>query len=529
PCPKRRVARTWSRKRSYPPTRVLTGVGLGIPRSITLDRARPRGPAKAGGTLLTPIRVLALVALLVASLVLPSAAAKEAEETTTDVTFYGHIFTTGRGSPMPMNTQFPAGEADLSQGIVGHTCGLSPAPIDTPVGSTGEDCEADPANEAWLYTTAGFVQIKNQNEFDYSKLHNERGLTKDTSLDTGRDITATFYMSADAHGWPIAACQPGMPHDVPWPVPCWNWDPGYLSQWQVEATVYTGILGDYGGAADTQPDIGAAFDAGKLVPLATGVSKPQDVQSLEATGNPTVWKFDINLGKPVRDVIKKEESYVVRFQWWSVKPDGSHRVLPEVDVWNVNSGQFFPPTIVLPVKGAFNVEMVVPQFVYGKLVILGIMNTPWGSYDVDQDSIQLTITNAKTGATFEPKAIERLADFSVAHGGHYKPVNVTYVWDFAADKLPPGDYDVTVTASNYQGSASSACTGSFTLLSGGNAGAVKAGECGVRTISDDQLNNVKTGSAKDAGGSESATPLPLPQVGLFAAPLALVFARRWRP
>lgn len=466
--------------------------------------------------MLSAFRVLVLVTLVIVSL-LPTTFAQAAEDATSEVTFYGHVFGLSRDSPMPMNTQFPQGEADLSQGFVGHHCG-------TPdVGS----CDDDPDNEVWLYTTAGFVQIKEYTEFDYAKLHNERGLTKDTRLDTGRDITAEFYMSADAHGWPLLACSPGLPHDVPWPVPCWNWDPGVLSQWQVEATVYTGILGEYGGAADEAPDIAAALEGNKLTPLASGASKPVDVQSLEMTGNPTVWKFDIDLGKPVRDVIKKEESYVVRFQWWSVKPNGEKMILPELDVWNANSGQYYPPTVKLPVKGAFNVEMVLPQFVYGKLVFLGIMNTPWGSYDVDHDSVQLEIKNTRTGALVEPRTLQRLADFSVAHGGHYKPVNVTYVWDYRMDGLPAGDYDVTVRASNHQGSASAECTGGFVVLPGGHAGEIRVGQCGVRTITDEQLDRVREGSASDASPRGGADELLLPQIGLFALPFLIVGARRW--
>ena len=477
-----------------------------------------------------------LLTLLVLASALPGVAtAQGAEDETSEVTFYGHIFGFGRSgarSVMPMNTQFPYGEADLSQGTVGHHCG-------TPDAAT---CEDDTGNEAWLYTTAGFVQIKNYEEFDYSKLHNERGLTKDTKLDANRDIKATFHMSADGHGWPIVACTPGAPRDVPWPVPCWNWDPGYLAQWQVEATLYTGVLGEYGGAADEAPDIEKAFADGKLTPLATGVSEPQDVQSLEPAGQPTVWKFDVNLGRPVRDTITKEESYVVRFKWWSLKPDGTKKILPGADVWNINSGEYYPPSITLPVKGAFNVEMVVPQFVYGKLVVLGIMNTPWGSYDVNQDSIQLTIENARSGSVVEPQRLERLADFSVAHGGHYKPVNVTYVWDYAADGLAPGDYKVTVSATNFQGSAAASCTGTFTVLDGGAPGPITVGQCGVRTITDEQLRNVQEGSAEDAQ-RQDGTPVPLPKVRLHAAAvepvatvpaaplalamLALALLRRW--
>lgn len=477
------------------------------------------------------LRILVLASLLSAFMA-PGATAQGAEDTTSNVAFYGHIFGVGRDAPMPMNTQFPLGEADLSQGLIAHHCGTPDA------GS----CEDDVGNEAWLYTTAGFVQIKNYEEFDYSKLHNERGLTKDTVLDTSKDVTATFYMSGDLHGWPIAACTPGLPRDIPWPVPCWNWDPGYLSQWQVEATIYTGVLGEHGGEADTQPDLVAAVESGILTPLATGLSAPVDVQSLEMTGQPTVWKFDVNLGKPLRSAITKEESYLVRFQWWSVKPNGERMILPEADVWNVNSGEYYPPVVNLPVKGAFNVELVVPQFVYGKLVVLGIMNTPWGSYDVNQDSIVISIENARTGAAFEPVRLSRLADFSVAHGGHYKPVNVTYVWDYQADKLPAGEYEVTVSATNFQGSAAASCTGQFTVLAGGQPGEIKVGECGVRTITEDQLSNVQQGSAADAQ-TQGKSRLPLPEVRLATAsvepvamtpvaPLimlaaAVLVARRW--
>ncbi len=455
-------------------------------------------------------------------------AQSEAEETTTDVTFYGHIFGITRGNPMPMNTQFPAGEADLSQGLSNQGCDpYTPSEV---FGS----CEATGSNEEWWYTTAGFVQIKDYTEFSYDKLHNERGLTKDTYLDTSRDIKSEFYMSADAHGWLLALCTPNsvvpvVPRDTPWPIPCWNWDPGYLPQWQVEATIYTAILGEYGGQADEAPDIASALEAGKLTILAQGVSDIVDVQSLEVAGQPIVWKFPVNLGKPQRDVILKEESYVVRHQWWSVKPNGDRVIVANVDKWNVDGGEYFPPTITLPVKGAFNVELVLPQFVHDKLVILGIMNTPWGSYDVNQDTVKLEITN-KAGTPVNPVRIEKLADFSVAHGGHYKPVNITYVWDYQQDKLPPGEYSVKISGSNFQESATASCTGSFTILSGGKAGPIKVGECGRRTISDDQLNTVKEGSASDAAGSKSSVPLVrAPPLKLASANVTPVGVLAWEP
>ncbi|HET6405126.1 MAG TPA: hypothetical protein VFH78_10800, partial [Candidatus Thermoplasmatota archaeon] len=273
-----------------------------------------------------------------------------------------------------------------------------------------------------------------------------------------------------------------------------------------------------------------AFESGALKVLAEGVSTPTDITSLEAAGFPTAWKIDIDLGAPQSAVIPKEESYLVRFKWYSSGPAGNSLY---TDDWNVNSGEFFPVSITLPVKNAFDVESVIPQFVHDKLVLLGILNTPWGSYDVDQNSVKLTITDSK-GQEVAPVRIEKLADYSVAHGGHYKPVNVTYVWDYLADNLPAGEYQATVRASNFQGSASSSCTGTFVVREGGAAGPIQVGQCGVRTITDEQLQNVQQGSAADAsrpsGGDaiEPAPALPLPQVGLFGIPLIVVAARRWR-
>ena len=442
--------------------------------------------------------MLALLALAAASASLAPAAAQtsmqNAEETTSLITFYGHVFRHTRAEPVPMNTQYPWGESDYSLGSY-DWCGGPAIP-----------CDEDPNPELWMYSTPGFVQVKEYTDFSYDKLHNERGLTKDTRIDTTKDIVATLYMSADLHGWPSNSCDPGLPRDVPSPAPCWNWDPGMLPNWQVEATVFTGVLGEHGGAATEAPDIESAFAEGKLVPLATGLSDVQNVQSLELAGQSTVWRFDVNLGKAERSLIPKEESYVVRYRWWSVMPDGSHGIPPPL-IWNINGGEFYPASVTMPVRGAFNVEMVIPQFVYDKLVVLGIMNTPWGSYDVDQDSIKLDVRDA-SGQSVPVTHLARLADFSVAHDGHYKPVNITYVWDYKADALAPGDYTVTVSGKNFQHSATASCTGAFKVGEGGAPAGITVGECGARTISDVQLDRVKQGSAQDASG-DARLSLPL--------------------
>ncbi len=453
---------------------------------------------------------IALVLLLVLAPIV-SAQGNDANRPTTDVTMYGHMFLTQRDSPQPMNTEFPAGEEDISRGYAGHNCGWDPS------GQAVPSCEDDVGNEVWFYSTAGFVDITEFEDFTYENVHNERGLTKDIIFDTSKNVKGRVYMSADLHGWLLLFCDNYPPNDIPWPVWCWNWDPGYLPQWQVEATVYAGILGEYGGEANTPPPIAQSFASGGFEIIAQGVSQPIDITSLEATGNPTVWAIDVDLGTPQMKTMAKEKSLIVRFQWWSVT-NGERVIVPELMSWNINGGEFYPPQIVLPVKNAFDVELVVPQFVHNKLVILGIINTPWGSYDVDPASVTVTIEKGSTEIT--PVSIEKLADYSVAHGGHYKPVNVTWVWDYKKDKLGPGTYTVIVEGSNWQHSARAKCEGAFTIAPDGLPGKITIGECGARTITEGQLEKVSSGAAGDAS-SESTLPT-LPPLGLASASIVEV-------
>ncbi|MHB8603701.1 MAG: hypothetical protein ACYDCK_00480 [Thermoplasmatota archaeon] len=492
--------------------------------------------------MLAGIALISLAAVPFAAAAAPSGASAasaaidstDAQGSTSPISFYGHLFDVNRANPMPMNTQFPAGEEDFSAGY-GGGCGMTPADVPDPTGVEGNqyaDCMADPYNEVWFYTTPGFVQVKSDADFSYDKIHNERGLTKDTFVDTSQDIKASFYMSADDFGYPGTFCQLSgvKPYDVAEPIGCINWDPGYLPQWVVRAELYTGVLGDYGGAANTPPDVKTAFEGGKLSLIAAGESAPVDVISMKSLGTPQVYKFDVNLGRAKVNVIPKEQNYLVRFKWYSVE-NGKPVILNPPLFWNADSGEFYPPSVTIPVKNAFQVEMTLPEFVHEKLAILGIINTPWGSYDVNHDTIKLTVTNDK-GADVVPTHILEQADFSVAHGAHYKPVNVTYVWDYQRDHLAPGAYSVNIWAENFQKSAHSSCTGGFTISPDGSPGNVTVGQCGVRTISEDQLNKITQGAGKSAGGNGADAATTAPAVPHVLVPIAavplFVIARRLR-
>ncbi|MHB8604487.1 MAG: hypothetical protein ACYDCK_04460 [Thermoplasmatota archaeon] len=448
----------------------------------------------------------------------PSSASETARPTSF-VKFYGHVFGVGLGSPMPSNTQFPAGEDNL--GLGGDTACSDTAAAVAPDG----DCQSDPNNKVALYSTPGFVQIANFNEFNrkggYAALHNEHGSTKDIVLDTSQHIKATVYTSVDFHSWFVGqgdtVCVTGdPPEDVACPYPDWGWDPGTMVDSQVKATLYYAILGSYGAAAGEKPDIQGALAGGKATMVAQGLVGPKQVSN-GLPGSPNQIKWDIDLGTPKVSLIPKEANFFLVFQMDNSNAWGEYSTVNSYRFW---AGEYFPPSYTLPVKNAFDVEQVIPTFVYGKLAIIGVINTPWGSYDIDPAATRLTVTNAQ-GTQVTPEHVDVLADYSVAHGAHYKPVNVTFVWDYAADRLRAGTYTATIFAQNHEGSASAQCTATFTIQPDGTPGAANAGICGEQTankfLNESGVMKMGKGSDAEASGTPGA-PAPPP-----ASPLA-VFA-----
>jgi hypothetical protein len=428
------------------------------------------------------------------------------------VTFYPHVFSIGPNGPMPGNTQYPWGEDDFSRGSPTgcHEAFPKGAGAAAVVVSMSH-CDEIPNNMLFVYSTAGFVHA-DEDTWSYEDFHNERGQAKDVLLDTTQDITATLYMSADAHAWyPSVFVPERLASGVPTGMPVWNWDPGLHPNWQVEASLWLASMGEYQGQASEPPPIAEKFASGDMVLVAQGLSPTQTMVSLDSNinGNGEVYEFAINLGKPQVDRIPKEMDWVLRYRWWS--SDGGQRYALPIS-WNINSGEFYPNRFTLPVKNPFDVELVFPQFLHDKLLIHAMLNSPWGSYDVDARSVSLELVREDDRSPVDPQRIQRVADFSVAHGGHYKPVNVTWVWDHKADALAPGTYRATVTASNFQHSATSETSARFRIHPDGRGEVLEVGRSGQLTATGDQLAGLQGGStlgARSGSVQEVANPLPL--------------------
>lgn len=440
----------------------------------------------------------------------------ERARATRTVTMYGHVFGLGMqaaasneegefgpNGPQAANTIFPTGDANLGLGVFDWCSdAVSAQGFPVPQPSPWSGCDQDPNNKIGLFLTAGPVQVHSPDEFRYSKLHNERGRTKDLVLDRAGEIKANLWMSLDYHAWSVGNggddtnCIVALPPDVGCPYPYWGWDPAHWPQWVVEASLYMVELGEYGQGASEPPPIYESWSSGSMTLIATGATPPQDVTN-GLPGSPNVHEFEVSLGAPQVDVIPKTYDVVLVYNFYSLingqKVSGH--------TWRVWAGELFPAKFTLPVKNALDVELVIPQFVHDKLLVHSVISSAFGSYDVDVPSARVTIVDS-ANQVVTPSAMTRVGDYQVAHGAHFKPVNITWIWDYKADRLKPGAYKVLVEACNQQGSACEVTEAGFTVDADLNPTAVTIGRSGQRTVSDAQLQDITGGgSTTTQGGS----------------------------
>jgi hypothetical protein len=459
--------------------------------------------------------VLLLVGVVALLAVVP-AASGQSDGGSDEVVFYGHPFLFGAGFPMPANTAYPVGEANLGLGP-GYTCtNYFDDGADTVAGEgldPSSSCKQGEENRLYLYSTAGPVDVASVAEFfnegAYSQLHNERGQAKPILLDTDGSISTRLYMSVDFHSWFVGGgdtyCFHPRPEEAPCAYPYWGWDPGAREDFVVNVTFYSAQLGEYKGEAASQPPVHEAVTNGNAQVVAEGQFGPERVMS-GLPGSEKVFEVKVDLGQPQVESIPKTHDFFMTYQFYNKRSGQTY----STGDWRIWSGEFFPPRFTLPVENDFAVESVIPQFVHGKLVILGVLSSPWGSYDVSAEATELAIREKGTGDVVTPDSLETFSDFSVAHGGHFDPANVTYIWDYRKDGLEPGEYEITVSGETNQGSSAS-CTANFTIQAGGQPGPVDVGTCGFQTLTEEQREELREEAGEQADeGERMRKPDPLP-------------------
>jgi len=154
-------------------------------------------------------------------------------------------------------------------------------------------------------------------------------------------------------------------------------------------------------------------------------------------------------------------------------------------------------------KNPLYLFFVEPQFQEDKLVVNAAFNSPFGNYDVDAASLGITIEGPgglKPTSISEPALIQQ----AYHHNEHQVAVLNSWVWDYKADKAPPGTYKVTVHGSNVAHSATAEKSASVVLEDKGRNKAIDSDNTQVITKTQAQEDAQKAQqSAKKAPGFEA--------------------------
>lgn len=376
------------------------------------------------------------------------------------VPLYGHIYDLLQ--PVPMNTQ-PMIDLDLARGF-GSPSVTGAGPLATP-------------QSLRFYSSPGLVEY-NETQDGLPRHHPERGISFDVLLDPSQNVVGHWFMGVKALDAPQAG-QTGGPES------------GLAPALTVRMTMRVG------------DNIGADLDAGEVIARGQATLDPS---KWPVSGEPV--EFVVDMGAPLLDRIPGDVSFNVLVEWFNAEtPDGSHR-LTQRD-WILHTGERYPNRVEVGVLNPLAIYSVRPTPVgHDRITLHAEMNSPFGNYDVDTSTVELLVEGPTTPKTIAaPFVVQK----SYEHNHHYEPVTVTWVWDYRAENAAPGEYKVTVTAKNLQGTATATKSATFVIPENGRA-----------------VGYSDTGDVVAAADAEAPAETPGPALMVLLGALALVAVLRRR-
>jgi hypothetical protein len=400
-------------------------------------------------------RLGVILVVFLAFTVPPLAAAQDTIDNpseSTPTTLYLHIFDTFH--KFVINTQ----PMDAEFFELGGT--NFPTISGTAVNSaTGNDFDL---NTIYGYSTAGPV------EYDFiengrPRFHPERGIASDVLLDRSVAPLAYIYLDVrDVIGNDAA--------------------PNYLPNFNVRVVVQEGD--DPGRDADL--DLGRDIMSGDVIfDLADGdfnanafFTEPTPIPVVPGndviagtggtnpiTGNQMLLPDENGIVEVVipmsvlEDKISKVDAFNIRIDWYQTV-DGI------VDDDQVAEGYFRlsatpeqVPRLEFAITNPVYLSFIHPQVAANTLLIHAGANSPWGTYDLDLENVELKITGPAT-----PQSIRKvLSSNEHVHGLHDQDAQLTYLWDFRDEGAPDGEYTIHMSVTNDAGSAVATGTAKFII------------------------------------------------------------------
>ncbi len=402
------------------------------------------------------MRAKSFLALGLASLlVLAPANAQESIDNpneSTPTTLYFHIFDTFH--KFVINTQ----PMDVEFFELGGT--NFPTLTGTPVNDlTGNEFDL---NTIYGYSTAGPV------EYDFiengrPRFHPERGIASEIAIDPNVDPVAYVYLDVRD----VIGTDEG---------------PNYLANFHVRFLMQEGD--DPGRSADL--DAGRDIMEGEVVfDLADGTTDPGGYILADSptppipgndaftamggtnpiTGNPIYIPDEngiVEVAIPVtilQNYIPKAEAYNIRIDWFQTMDGMFDDDQFAEGFFRLAASPEQMPRLEFAITNPVYLSFIHPQVAANTLLIHAGANSPWGTYDLDLNSIELTIE----GPT-EPKELRQvLSSNEHVHGLHDQDAQLTYLWDFREEDAPDGEYTIHMSVSNDAGTATASGQAKFVI------------------------------------------------------------------
>lgn len=339
----------------------------------------------------------------------------------------------------PLNTQFPNPdrEIDLDRGFTMPT---------VYVAQEGAPCCKFPNNEFKLFSTAGLIEYLP----DGFRVHQEPGLAEPVEIVPidGEYVYLYWYMSPEIGPQSVAADRPGV-------VPALGvYAKMNLGRFPSDDSRLLIAEGDTGSGYQSE----TPFADNQCSECVTLVTRPGESDPVYEFKVPL--KLERTTIPDVRDPAfsDKEKGYVLQVIPYQLEQE---KVRVTQADWRLRTGPEYAPRLVLDVDQPLVTKSTrIHTFAEG-LFFRWSFNSVWGTYDVDVNSLDIRIDGPKKLGPAELELVK--IKYSFDHDGHFKPINVTWRYDFVNQPLPAGEYTVSAMVHNLQDTYMLDWTDTFTV------------------------------------------------------------------
>jgi hypothetical protein len=323
-------------------------------------------------------------------------------------------------------------------------------------------------NTIYGFSTAGPVEY-DFNENGRPRLHPERGIANDVELTAEYDHKVHLYI--DARGIGGGDESPGVLPEMNFRVTMREGDqPGSdldsgakIMEGQVKVALFDTMFCPTDIPSAIAPvSIFCLFSVDPSQEAGTYDSYPQETPD----GTPILYPDENNVIEVIidmallQDSIKKSDAYNVRMDWYQ-EPPAATSGPDQFALGNLRMvlDEQYLPRLNTSITNPVYIEFLHPQVAAGTLLIHSGINSPWGTYDLDFDSVKVDVVGPTA-----PSELKRVTTSNTnVHGLHDQAAEITYLWDFREDNAVNGDYEITYSVMNADNTATAVASDSFRI------------------------------------------------------------------